>query len=64
MPYIVDGQRIETEKELREFAFNYTPQGKPFKQDFRLAKASYAEHPVQILETMDKMGMDAYEVFE
>ena len=39
-PLYIDGVRCETEEAVRNFAFNITVKGSPFKQDFRIALTS------------------------
>jgi len=52
--YIIDGVRIETEKALRDYCFNYTKQG--FKQDFRLASNAYKLPVIQLIEILGATG--------
>lgn len=53
-PLLIDGVRCETEKAVRDYAFNYTKSG--FKQDFRLASGAYKLPFVQLLELLDSTG--------
>lgn len=53
-PLLIDGKRCETEKDVRDYAFNYTKNG--FKQDFRLASGAYKLPFIQLLELLDSTG--------
>ena len=53
-PLLIDGVRCETEKAVRDYAFNYTKQG--FKQDFRLASQAYKLPFIQLIELLDSTG--------
>lgn len=54
----INGQIIETEKEFRDFCFNITESGKPFKQDFRIVAIAYTASTGVLVETLDKLGYD------
>lgn len=54
LPLLIDGVRCETEKAVRDYAFNYTKQG--FKQDFRLASQAYRLPLIQLIELLDSTG--------
>lgn len=62
MAYIIDGVRCETEKDVREYAFNYTKNG--FKQDFRLASQAYKLPLIQLVELLDSTGHTVEKVEE
>lgn len=55
-PFIIDGVRCEDEKAVRDFAFNCTEKGKPFKQDFRLASNAYKLPFIQLVELLNATG--------
>ena len=55
-PFIIDGVLCEDEKAVRDFAFNCTERGKPFKQDFRLASGAYRLPFAQLVELLDSTG--------
>ena len=69
MAWLINGKRFETEKEVRDFCFNYVdpktrhqtaPQG--FKQDYRLASVAYTAPVAVLLERLNHLGHDAYKV--
>lgn len=53
-PLLIDNVRCETEKAVRDYAFNYTKQG--FKQDFRIASQAYKLPFIQLIELLDSTG--------
>lgn len=57
-PLLIDGVRCETEEAVRNFAFNITEKGKPFKQDFRVASKAYSIPFMQLIELLDSTGHD------
>jgi hypothetical protein len=59
-PLLIDGVRCESEKAVRDYAFNYTKQG--FKQDFRLASQAYKLPFTQLLDLLDFTGHTIVEV--
>lgn len=54
LPLLIDGVLCETEKDVRDYAFNYTKQG--FKQDFRLASNAYKVPLIQLIEILNATG--------
>jgi hypothetical protein len=52
----IDGIIISTEQELRDFCFNITQGGKPFKQDFRIAAQAYKAPVSTLIEILDSTG--------
>lgn len=55
-PLYIDGVRCETEEAVRNFAFNITVKGSPFKQDFRIASQAYKLPLIQLIELLDSTG--------
>lgn len=53
----IDGKELNSENELREFAMNYSPQGRhAFKQDFRLANGARTKPVSEIIDLLQANG--------
>lgn len=57
-PLYIDGVRCETEAAVRNFAFDISEKGKPFKQDFRIASKAHSLPFIQLIELLDSTGHD------
>ncbi len=55
-PLLIDGVRCETEKAVRDYAFNFTSGDGKFKQDFRLAAGAYSLPLIQVIELLNSTG--------
>lgn len=61
--WIIDGEQINGEAELRKFARDYTPKGaKPFKTDFRLANASRTKPLSDVIDLLEANGAEIQEL--
>ena len=57
--YLIDEVEINSEKELRDFAMNYSPKGKnAFKQDFRLANGARNKPVSELLDLLEQQGAE------
>lgn len=57
--YLIDGEEINGEKELRDFAINYSPKGKyAFRQDFRLANGARNKPVSELLDLLEQQGAE------
>lgn len=58
--YIINGVEINSEKELRAFAMDYSPESgrKAFKQDFRLANGARTKPVSDLLDLLEEQGAE------
>ena len=57
--YLIDEVEINSEKELRDFAMNYSPKGKnAFKQAFRLANGARTKPVSELLDLLEQQGAE------
>lgn len=61
--WIIDGEQVNGEAELRKFAQGYTRKGsKAFKVDFRLANASRTRPLSEVIDLLEANGADIQEL--